>query len=324
MFPSMSLSDVRPTVATTTLPLRSTKTELIQRADVALYEAKRQNRGRFAMFTASMHQQAVSHFELVQELRRALQNGELSMHYQPIINLASTKVVGFEALMRWKHPERGWVPPNSFIPLAEQSDLIVELGHFAIRESIEAASDWPVGHLDGVLPYVTINLSAHQFLDPALIGKIESALASSGLAAERLVIEITESAMLANVAETISVMERIAALGIGFALDDFGTGYSSLSYLALLHPTIIKIDRSFVSPTKESVRNDALLEAIISLGHKLGMTMLAEGIETESQLERLHNLGCEFGQGFYWSPAVANDKVGAMLKRHRRKRHALV
>jgi diguanylate cyclase (GGDEF)-like protein/PAS domain S-box-containing protein len=297
--------------------------ELIQRADVALYEAKRQNRGRFAMFTASMHQQAVSHFELVQELRRALQNGELSMHYQPIINLESTRVVGFEALMRWMHPERGWVPPNSFIPLAEQSDLIVELGHFAIRQAIAAASNWPVSELGGDLPYVTVNLSAHQFLDPALIGTIESALAASGLAAERLVIEITESAMLLNVAETISVMERIGALGIGFALDDFGTGYSSLSYLALLHPTIIKIDRSFVSPTKESVRNDALLEAIISLGHKLGMTMLAEGIETETQLERLHDLGCEFGQGFYWSPAVANDKVDAMLKRHR-KRHALV
>jgi predicted signal transduction protein with EAL and GGDEF domain len=297
--------------------------ELIQRADVALYEAKRQNRGRFAIFTASMHQLAVSHFELVQELRRALQNGELSMHYQPIVNLESTQVVGFEALMRWKHPERGWVPPNSFIPLAEQSDLIVELGHFAIRQAVEAASYWPVSELGGDLPYVTVNLSAHQFLDPALIGTIESALAASGLAAERLIIEITESAMLLNVAETISIMERIGALGIGFALDDFGTGYSSLSYLALLHPTIIKIDRSFVSPTKESVRNDALLEAIISLGHKLGMTMLAEGIETETQLERLHNLGCEFGQGFYWSPAVADDKVGAMLKRHR-KRRALV
>jgi diguanylate cyclase (GGDEF)-like protein/PAS domain S-box-containing protein len=297
--------------------------ELIQRADVALYEAKRQNRGRFAMFTAKMHQQAVSHFELVQELRRALQNGELSMHYQPIVHLESLQVVGFEALMRWQHPERGWVPPNSFIPLAEQSDLIVELGDFALRQAVEAASSWPADEVSGELPYVTVNLSAHQFLDPALVGKIESALACSGLVAERLVIEITESAMLLNVVETISVMERISALGIGFALDDFGTGYSSLSYLTLLHPTIIKIDRSFVSPTMESVRNDALLEAIISLGHKLGMTMLAEGIETQGQLERLHDLGCEFGQGFYWSPAVANDKVGAMLKRRRRKRHAL-
>ena len=298
--------------------------ELIQRADVALYEAKRQNRGRFAMFTASMHQQAVSHFELVQELRRALQNGELSMHYQPIINLESTQVVGFEALMRWKHPERGLGSPELVHPPRR-----TERSHCRARPLRDSPSGRGGEQLAGErtrggdLPYVTVNLSAHQFLDPALIGTIESALATSGLAAERLVIEITESAMLLNVAETISVMERIGALGIGFALDDFGTGYSSLSYLALLHPTIIKIDRSFVSPTKESVRNDALLEAIISLGHKLGMTMLAEGIETETQLERLHNLGCEFGQGFYWSPAVADDKVSAMLKRHR-KRHALV
>lgn len=290
--------------------------ELIQRADVALYEAKRQNRGRYALFTPSMHQQAVSHFELVQELRRALQTGDLSMHYQPIVRLDSASVVGFEALMRWQHPERGWVPPNSFIPLAEQSDLILELGHFALTQAVHAASAWRATEkTNGVLPYVTVNLSAHQFHDPALLGMIENALATSGLSPERLVIEITESAMLVNVAETMSVMERIGALGIGFALDDFGTGYSSLSYLALLHPTIIKIDQSFVSPSKESPRNDTLLEAIVSLGHKLGMTMLAEGIETKPQLERLHNLGCEFGQGFLWSPAVANDKVESMLKR---------
>jgi diguanylate cyclase (GGDEF)-like protein/PAS domain S-box-containing protein len=290
--------------------------ELIQRADVALFEAKRQHRGRYSLFTPSMHQQAVSHFELVQELRRALQTGDLSMHYQPIVSLDSTSVVGFEALMRWQHPERGWVPPNSFIPLAEQSDLILELGHFALTQAVHAASAWRATEKsDGIAPYVTVNLSAHQFHDPALLSMIESALATSGLAPERLIIEITESAMLVNVAETMSVMERIGALGVGFALDDFGTGYSSLSYLALLHPTIIKIDQSFVSPSKESPRNDTLLEAIVSLGHKLGMTMLAEGIETKPQLSRLHNLGCEFGQGFLWSPAVANDKVESMLKR---------
>jgi diguanylate cyclase (GGDEF)-like protein/PAS domain S-box-containing protein len=290
--------------------------ELIQRADVALYEAKRLNRGRYSMFTPSMHQQAVSHFELVQELRRALQTGDLSMHYQPIVQLNSAHVVGFEALMRWQHPERGWVPPSSFIPLAEQSDLIMELGHFALTQAVRAASAWrATDKTDGVLPYVTVNLSVHQFHDPALLGMIEAALATSGLAPERLIIEITESAMLVNVAETMSVMERISALGIGFALDDFGTGYSSLSYLALLHPTIIKIDQSFVSPPKASPRNDTLLEAIVSLGHKLGMTMLAEGIETRAQLERLHKLGCEFGQGYLWSPAVANDKVDSMLKR---------
>jgi diguanylate cyclase (GGDEF)-like protein/PAS domain S-box-containing protein len=288
--------------------------ELIQKADVALYEAKRLNRGRFALFTPSMHQEAVSHFELVQQLRRALQIGDLSMHYQPILNLDSLDIMGFEALMRWRHPERGWVPPDIFIPLAEKSDLILELGAFALTEAVEAASSWYVAP-GSPLPYVAVNLSAHQFHDPDLFGMVEAALSKSGLAPERLVLEITESAMLLNVTETLNVMERISGLGVGFALDDFGTGYSSLSYLALLRPTIIKIDRSFVSPVEESTRNDTLLEAIISLGQKLGMTMSAEGIETDAQLERLHRLGCDFGQGFLWSTAVPCEEVYGMLRR---------
>jgi diguanylate cyclase (GGDEF)-like protein/PAS domain S-box-containing protein len=288
--------------------------ELIQKADVALYEAKRLNRGRFALFTPSMHQEAVSHFELVQQLRRALQIGDLSMHYQPIVNLDTLEIMGFEALMRWRHLERGWVPPDIFIPLAEKSDLILELGAFALSEAVEAASSWYVAP-GSPLPYVAVNLSAHQFHDPDLVGMVEAALTKSGLAPERLVLEITESAMLLNVAESLSVMERISAMGVGFALDDFGTGYSSLSHLALLRPTIIKIDRSFVSHTEDSVRNDTLLEAIISLGQKLGMTMSAEGIETEAQLETLHRLGCDYGQGFLWSTAVPCEEVYGMLRR---------
>jgi diguanylate cyclase (GGDEF)-like protein len=289
--------------------------ELIQRADVALYEAKRTNRGRFSLFTPRMHQQAISEFELVQELRRALSVNELSMHFQPIVKLDNSRIVGFEALMRWQHPERGSVPPGTFIPLAEQSDLILDLGRFALTESVHAASAWVASEATEGAPYVTVNLSAHQFHDPALLSVIESALTSSGLAPERLIIEVTESAMLLNVVETKNMIDKIGALGIGFALDDFGTGYSSLSYLALLHPTIIKVDQSFVGQSDESPRNDALLEAIISLGHKLGMTMLAEGIETEAQLSKLHGLGCEYGQGFWWSPAVPDSEVAAMLAR---------
>ncbi len=289
--------------------------ELIQRADVALYEAKRLNRGRYSMFTPSMHQQAISDFELVQELRRALIVNELSMHYQPIVQLDTLRIVGFEALMRWEHPERGWVPPGTFIPLAEQSDLILDLGRFAMTQAVQAAATWGATKSTEGLPYVTVNLSAHQIHDPALVSVIESVLESSGLTPDRLIIEITESAMLVNVTETKNVIEKIGALGIGFALDDFGTGYSSLSYLALLHPTIIKVDQSFVGQSDESPRNDALLEAIVSLGHKLGMTMLAEGIETAGQLSKLAALGCEFGQGFLWSPAIPADKVPGMLKR---------
>jgi diguanylate cyclase (GGDEF)-like protein/PAS domain S-box-containing protein len=290
-------------------------TELIQDADVAMYEAKRQGKGRHVVFAPSMHQQAVSRFALLQELRHALQTGELSMHYQPIVDLTTTAVVGFEALMRWQHPQRGWVPPNVFIPLAEQSDFILELGSFALREAVAAASTWEWTGDQAGRPYVTVNLSAHQFHDPGLISMVEDALRTSGLAPERLIIEITESVTLLDVAETMSVMEHLNRLGIGIALDDFGTGYSSLSYLALLHPRIIKIDQSFVSPAHEGARNDMLLETIVSLGNKLDMTMLAEGIETHAQLERLRNLGCELGQGYLFSPAVPAGEVAAMLDR---------
>ncbi len=288
--------------------------EFIQDADVALYEAKGDGKGRYVLFTPSMHQQAVNRFTLVQELRQALQAGDLSMHYQPIVELTTGEIVGFESLMRWRHPTRGWVAPSVFIPAAEQSELILDLGHFALRQAVAAASTWGPS-AGGRDRYVSVNLSARQFHDPGLVEMIETVLSEAGLARERLVIEITESATLLNVAETMNVMEQLGRLGISFALDDFGTGFSSLSYLALLQPSIIKIDQSFVSPSVERARNDVLLEAIVSLGHKLNMTMLAEGIETSAQLERLRDIGCEQGQGFLWSPAVPADEVHGLLAR---------
>jgi len=237
------------------------------------------------------------------------------MQYQPIVDLATREVVGFEALMRWQHPERGQVPPDVFIPLAERSDLIFELGSFALHEAVTEAKSWERIGSQASRPYVTVNLSARQFHDPNLLSMIEGALTASGLAPERLLLEITERVALADVVGTRSVIEHLDRLGVAIALDDFGTGYSSLSYLALLRPKIIKIDRSFVSPSKASIRNDTLLEAIVSLGQKLNMTVLAEGIETQGQLERLRHLGCELGQGFLFSPAVPAGEVAAMLGR---------
>ena len=288
--------------------------ETIQNVDAALYEAKRNVRGHHVVFTPTMHHNAVNRFSLAQELRQTFNAGDLAMHYQPIAHLTSKEVVGFEALMRWNHPDRGWVSPDDFIPLAEQSDLILELGSFALRESIREASKW-VSRTRSLRPFVTVNLSAHQFLDPGLVPTIKMLLGESSLPPEYLILEITESVALINIDETMKVLDQLGSLGVGMALDDFGTGFSSLSYLAKLSPRIIKIDQSFVRPLDESDRNDTLLETIISLGQRLDMTMLAEGIETEPQFRRLRRLGCELGQGYLFSPAVPNDQVEAIATR---------
>ncbi|MDH2902702.1 MAG: EAL domain-containing protein [Actinomycetota bacterium] len=278
--------------------------ELLQNVDVALYESKRHRRGQYVCFDPTMHQLATSRFELLQELRHALEVGDISMHYQPIVDLSSTKVVGFEALMRWEHPERGPIPPLVFIPLAEQSDLIVDLGWFALREAVAAASSWGSLESQEGAPYVTVNLSAHQFHDPKLVGVIEQVLGISGLAPQRLIIEITESVTQHDIDETLETIGRLKEIGVSFALDDFGTGYSSLSYLALLKPLVIKIDKSFINPAIENEQHEILLGSIIQLGNRLGKVMLAEGIETRENLEHVRHLGCKFGQGYLFSRAV--------------------
>ena len=288
-------------------------TRRIQYADTAMYEAKRQGKARYVKFAPEMRERTSSRFNLVQELGHALVSEGLSMHYQPIVDLATGHLVGFEALMRWQHAERGWVPPDVFIPLAEQSDLILKLGTFALERAAVEAASWQSLSNDAVAPpYVAVNLSARQFHDPNLLSIIEHSIALCGLAPERLVLEITESVALSDIDSAISVIEHLKSQGIALALDDFGTGYSSLAYLAKLRPKTIKIDRSFVSPVHSSIQAGQLLEAMISLCHALDMTVLAEGIETEEQLKLLCGLGCEFGQGYLFSPAVPADQVPEM------------
>lgn len=294
---------------------RADSTELIRNAGEALRETKTLKRGNFTFFTGNLHERAVDRFTLLQELRHALHAGELSMYYQPIVDLHSTMVVGFEALMRWRHPQRGFIPPDVFIPLAERSDLIVELGSFALREAVAAAMSWQCVQTLDEGPYVTVNLSAHQFHHRELVTLIENVLLSSGLSPTRLILEITEGVALFDVDETLGVIERLRFIGVDIALDDFGTGFSSLSYLTRLQPRIIKIDKTFVSPPHEGLKSDALIEAIISLGMKLDMTMLAEGIETPAQLESLRNLSCELGQGYLFSPAIPASEALDMVKR---------
>jgi diguanylate cyclase (GGDEF)-like protein/PAS domain S-box-containing protein len=286
---------------------------LVQNADVALYEAKRRRKGSYEIFDSNMRDLAVTRFTLNQELRHSLQNNELSMQYQPIVNLSTKRIMGFEALMRWHHPERGSISPDVFIPIAEQNDVILDLGMFALREAAAAASRWGKSQRSRDDLYVSVNLASQQLHDPRLVSTIEAILLESGLDAKRLVLEITETTALFDITETLAVLTQLRELGVGIALDDFGTGYSSLSYLLQLAPRVIKIDRSFVSPTNDSGENEMLLETIISLGKKLRVTLIPEGIETETQLNKLLRLGCRYGQGFFFSRPVKTGDVNELI-----------
>ncbi|MGC8509751.1 MAG: EAL domain-containing protein [Acidimicrobiales bacterium] len=284
---------------------------LVQEADTALYEAKAHRRGRAVLFTPTMHEHATARFTLLQDLRTALRHDELEMHYQPIVSLDTLEVVGLEALMRWLHPSRGWIAPSAFIDAAEDSDMVSELGRFALAAAVRAAvsvSSRPDP------PFVTVNFSARQFHDANLVDYVATALEEVHLDPHRLVIEITESVTLVDVDESRLAVERLAALGVRIALDDFGTGYSSLSYLTDLQPSIIKIDQSFVQATSRRALNETLLGAIVSLGHRFHTTMLAEGIETEGHLEVVRHLGCDLAQGFLFSPAVPEQSLASLLE----------
>lgn len=287
--------------------------DYIRDADAAMYKAKNERSSSYVIFSSEMRDKAVGDFSLVQELRSALAHGELSMQYQPIIDLKTIEIVGFEALMRWSHPKRGWVAPDVFIPLAEKSDLIFELGYFALREALAQAATWDDVPTRSRRPFVSVNLSARQFHDPKILPLIRASLEQHALEPGLLVIEVTEHTALLDTGDTFNVIAQLASFGVDLALDDFGTGYSSLSHLSMLRPAYIKVDRSFVSPVTPGIHSGALLEAIVSLGHKLAISVVAEGMETRSQLERLRDLGCEFAQGFFISPAVAADEVAALL-----------
>jgi len=298
---------------------------LIARADTAMYEAKRLGKGRHVVFDPEVHERAVQRFELAQDLRGALAAGELSMYFQPLIDLETRRVEGFEALMRWAHPTKSWVPPDVFIAIAEESDLIFELGAYALEEATRRAMSWTDLGLDPA-PYVSVNLSTRQLYDPHLVRIVENALTNSGLPPSRLVLEVTESAALGDTDASSAAMQRLVQLGIRIAIDDFGTGYSSLSYFSLMYPKIIKIDHELVRGCDADPDRLTLLEGIVALGHSLGATVVAEGIETPKELSSVRSIGCEVGQGYLFSPAVDQawiTETVAALERDRQREHDL-
>jgi diguanylate cyclase (GGDEF)-like protein len=277
--------------------------KLLRNADLALYRAKGDGRGTFRFFEPAMDLQMQTRRIMEQDLRKALPAGEFELYYQPVVNLASNDISGFEALIRWKHPERGMISPATFIPLAEEIGFIVPIGEWVIRQACATASQWP----DNLR--VAVNISAVQFRNPGLMQVIVGALAASGLHPTRLEIEITETALLQNREATLAVLHQLRALGIRIAMDDFGTGYSSLTYLQCFPFDKIKIDRSFVRDITENTGSLNIVRAVAALANGMGMTATAEGVETREQLDKIVSEGCTEMQGFLFSKPLPAQEI---------------
>ena len=269
--------------------------KLLRNADLALYRAKGDGRGTFRFFEPAMDEQMQARRIMEQDLRKALPAGEFELYYQPVVNLESSEISGFEALLRWNHPEHGQVPPSTFIPLAEEIGFIVPLGEWVIREACLAAARWPE-QLN-----VAVNISAVQFRGSSLMPVIVNALAASGLHPARLEIEITETVLLQDREATIAMLHQLRALGIRIAMDDFGTGYSSLTYLQSFPFDKIKIDRSFVKDITENAGSLYIVRAVAALANGMGMAATAEGVETKEQLDKIAAVGCTEMQGYLFS-----------------------
>ncbi len=281
---------------------------LLKSADLALYRAKADGRGTWRFFEPEMDARMQARRQLELDLRHALAAGEFHLLYQPLINLASGRVTGFEALLRWRHAERGLVSPADFIPLAEETGLILPLGEWVLREACAEAARWPAD------VSVAVNVSAVQFASPRLVDAVAEALAASGLPGARLEIEVTESIMLQDTVVTMGVLHRLRGFGIRISMDDFGTGYSSLSYLRSFPFDKIKIDQSFVRDLEKRGDARAIVRAISGLGGSLGMRTSAEGVETPEQFEQLRADGCTEGQGYLFGRPIPGDAARAMLR----------
>jgi diguanylate cyclase (GGDEF)-like protein/PAS domain S-box-containing protein len=281
---------------------------LLKNADMAMYRAKAEGRGAFRFFEPEMDARLQERRRLELDLRRALVAGEFTLHYQPLLNVADDRISGCEALIRWRHPTRGTVMPNDFIPLTEEIGLIVPLGEWIIRQACADAVRLP-GDMK-----MAVNLSPAQFRSPRLVPTVVHALASSGLPAQRLELEITESVLLDDTSANLRVLHELRALGVRICMDDFGTGYSSLSYLRSFPFDKIKIDRSFVADLSEDKDANAIVKAVAGLGHSLGMMTTAEGVETIAQLDMLRGEGCTEAQGYLISRPIELNALLALMQ----------
>ncbi|OGQ98520.1 MAG: hypothetical protein A2505_06040 [Deltaproteobacteria bacterium RIFOXYD12_FULL_55_16] len=288
--------------------------EILRDADTAMYRAKAQGRGQYVLFDSTMHSQALQRLRLEIELKKALEWQEFVVFYQPIVDLANGRLIGFEALVRWQHPEQGLVPPMQFIPLAEKTGLILAIGREVLRVSCLQAKAWQekfAGHRNLLL---SVNLAVPQLLSPRIMTEIDQILEQSGLPSATLKLEITESGLMENIDTALDVLHAIKQRGITLSIDDFGTGYSSLSYLHRFPFDTLKVDRSFVIEMEKDTKNLEIIRSIVALAHSLEKKIIVEGIETATQLALVQALGCEFGQGYFFAKPLPADEAEKLLR----------
>jgi diguanylate cyclase (GGDEF)-like protein/PAS domain S-box-containing protein len=295
----------------------STPEGLLRDADTAMYYAKANGKARFEFFSEAMRERTNARFEIETGLRKAIDTHQLVLHYQPIISTINDSVCGFEALVRWNHPKRGLIPPREFITIAEESDLIILLGRWVLRESCRQMAEWHK-KFPSVPPItINVNVSTRQLKDSQLVEDVEFALAESGLNSESLSIEITESSLIENIEQTITTLNRLKAMNVRLEIDDFGAGYSSLSYLRRLPFDTLKIDRSFIRELSAGSDGLDIVKAIVEMAHSLRMRVIAEGVETDEQLSQLRELGCQFVQGFLFSKPLDTKAVEDLYRETR-------
>jgi len=278
--------------------------DLLRDADVAMYQAKEAGKARYAIFDPAMREEILRRHDLKDELFHAIQAGDLLVQYQPIVDMATGDTASVEALVRWQHPERGRVPPGAFIPLAEETGLIVPLGRFVLGRACRQAAAWaPVGP-GGLPPKVHVNLSALELEDASIVETVREALERSGLAPDRLILEITETLLVQDAVRGAATLDRLRSLGVGLALDDFGTGYSSLSYLRSLPLDMLKIAKEFIDELETNREDEAFVRLIVGLAKTIGLTVVVEGIETAEQGRIVRALGTDLAQGYLYSRPV--------------------
>lgn len=278
--------------------------DILRHADIAMYRAKALGKARCAVFKVNMHNRAIAQLQLETDLRLAIEREEFSLYYQPIVSLATGGINGFEALVRWQHPQKGLISPTEFISVAEETGAIVAIGKWVLRAACAQMHQWQQQFPVHPPLSISVNISAKQFSEPDLIYQISQVLQATGLDPSSLKLELTESLLMENAESTIAILEQIKAMKVQLYIDDFGTGYSSLSYLHRFPIERLKIDRSFINLMELDGETSAIVQTIITLAHNLGMNVTAEGIEKVEQLEKLKKLGCEYGQGYFFSKPV--------------------